>query len=160
MAFYKCCCEKSIVSTCVFLILLLHLLIYFLFESFGELGKRDKPLMKTDISLSVKVWSERLWIMFLLYWEVYDLIVVAVNFLNEDMHWFWGKRTLIDDGVYIRLNGGVTLRLLLLSQCGFAFWDILVPVCSWLGWILSISCVCSIVTVVSKYSRDQYRLRN
>ena len=37
--------------------------------------------------------------MFLLYWEVYVLIVAALNFLNEDLHWFCGKRTLIDVGM-------------------------------------------------------------
>ena len=34
-------------------------------------------------------------------------MVVAVNFLNEDLNWFCGMRTLIDSGVYMRLNGGV-----------------------------------------------------
>ena len=45
--------------------------------------------------------------MFLLYWKVYVLMVVAVNFLNEDLHWFCGKKTLIDGGVYMCLNGSV-----------------------------------------------------
>ena len=45
--------------------------------------------------------------MFVLHWKVYVLMVVAVNVLNEDLHWFCGKRALIDDGVYIFLNGGV-----------------------------------------------------
>ena len=31
----------------------------------------------------------------------------------------------------MRLIGGCRLRLLLLSMCGFAFWDILVQECSW-----------------------------
>ena len=30
-----------------------------------------------------------------------------VNFLNEDLQWFCGKRTLIDGSVYMRLNEGV-----------------------------------------------------
>ena len=34
-------------------------------------------------------------------------MVVAVNFLNEDLHQFCGKKTLIDGGVYMRLNEGV-----------------------------------------------------
>ena len=45
--------------------------------------------------------------MFLLYWKVYVLMIVAVNFLNEDLHWFCGKKTLIDGGLYKCLNGGV-----------------------------------------------------
>ena len=34
--------------------------IYFLFESFGGVGTKDKPLVRTDNSSSVKVWLERL----------------------------------------------------------------------------------------------------
>ena len=49
--------------------------------------------------------------MFLLYWEVYVLIVAALNFLNEDLHWFCGKRTLIDVGVYTHLNGDVGCKV-------------------------------------------------
>ena len=45
--------------------------------------------------------------MFLLYWKVYVLMVVAVNFLNEVLYCFCGMRTLIDSGVYMRLNGGI-----------------------------------------------------
>ena len=26
--------------------------------------------------------------------------------MNEDLHWFCGRRTLINDGVYMRPNGG------------------------------------------------------
>ena len=59
--------------------------------------------------------------MFLLHWEVYVLMFVVVDFLNEHLHWFCGKRTLIDGGVYIRLNEGKALRLLLLSRCDFVF---------------------------------------
>ena len=36
--------------------------------------------------------------MFLLYWEVYALMELAVNLRNEDLHWFSGKRTFIDGG--------------------------------------------------------------
>ena len=32
---------------------------------------------------------------------------VVVDFLNEDLHWFCGKRTSIDGGVHMRLNEGV-----------------------------------------------------
>ena len=46
--------------------------------------------------------------MFLLYWEVYALMELAVNLRDEDQHWFSGKRTFIDSGVYIRFNGGVS----------------------------------------------------
>ena len=49
--------------------------------------------------------------MFLLYWKVHVLMVVAVNFLNEDLHWFCGKRTLIDGGEYMRLNEGVSSKV-------------------------------------------------
>ena len=44
--------------------------------------------------------------MFLLHWEVYVSMFVVVDFLNEHLHWFCGKRTLIDGGVYMRLNEG------------------------------------------------------
>ena len=49
--------------------------------------------------------------MFLLFWKVYDTMVVAVNFVNEDLHWFCGERTLIDGGVYMVLNGGVDTKV-------------------------------------------------
>ena len=39
--------------------------------------------------------------MFLLYWEVYVLVVVAVNFLNEDLYWFCGKKTSTVGGIHI-----------------------------------------------------------
>ena len=34
--------------------------IYFLLESFGGVGTKDKPLMRTENSSSVKVWLERI----------------------------------------------------------------------------------------------------
>ena len=34
--------------------------IYFLFESFGGVGTKDKPLVRTENSSSVKTWLERL----------------------------------------------------------------------------------------------------
>ena len=45
--------------------------------------------------------------MFLIYWEVYGLIELAVNLRDEDLHWFSGKRTFIHGGVYMRFNGGI-----------------------------------------------------
>ena len=50
--------------------------------------------------------------MFLLYWEVYALMELDVNLRNEDLHWFSGKRTFIDGGVYMRFNGGVGSRVI------------------------------------------------
>ena len=50
--------------------------------------------------------------MFLLYWEVYVLMELAVNLRNEDLHWFSGKRTFIDGGVYMCFNGGVASRVI------------------------------------------------
>ena len=47
---------------------------------------------------------------------MYVLMVVAVNFLIEDLHWFCGKRTLIDGDVYMRLNGGVDSRIVSLPM--------------------------------------------
>ena len=44
--------------------------------------------------------------MVLLYREVYVLMVAEVYFLNEDLHWFCGKRTFIDSSVNMYLNGG------------------------------------------------------
>ena len=48
---------------------------------------------------------------FLFYWEVYILMDLAVNFVNEDWHWFFWKMTLTDGGVYMRLNGGVSSKV-------------------------------------------------
>ena len=59
--------------------------------------------------------------MFLLYWEVYALMELDVNLRNEDLHWFSGKRTFIDGGVYMRFIGVVDSRLFLLCSCVFAF---------------------------------------
>ena len=50
--------------------------------------------------------------MFLLYWEVYVLMELAVNLRNEDLHWFSGKRTFLDGGVYMRFNGDVGSRVI------------------------------------------------
>ena len=78
---------------------------------FVGLGTKDKPLVRTDNSFSVNMRSEMLCIMFLLYWEVYRLIELPVNLQNEDLHWFSGKRTFIDGGVYMRFNEGVSSRV-------------------------------------------------
>ena len=48
---------------------------------------------------------------FLLHWQVYVLICLVVNLRNEDLHWFRGKRTFIDGGVYMRFSGGVGSRV-------------------------------------------------
>ena len=57
-------------------------------------GTKDKLLVRTENSSSVNVSLERLCIMLLLYWEVYVLMDLVVNFRNEDLHWFSGKRLL------------------------------------------------------------------
>ena len=44
-------------------------------------------------------------------WEVYVLMELAVNFWNEDLHWFSGKGTFIDGSVYMRFNRGVGFRV-------------------------------------------------
>ena len=72
----------------------------------------DKPLVRTDNSSSVKMGSERLCIMLLLYWEVYVLMELAVNLRNRDLHWFSGKRSFTDGGVDMRFNGGVDFRVI------------------------------------------------
>ena len=56
-------------------------------------GTKDRSLVRTNNSFSVKVWSETLWIMLWLRCEVYILMFAVVKFLNEDLHWFCGKRT-------------------------------------------------------------------
>ena len=87
---------------------------------FVGLGTKDKPLVRTDNLFSVNMRSEMLCIMFSLYWEVYRLIELAVNLRNEDLHWFSGKRTFTDGGVYMRFNGGVGCRV---TSFGFTwFW--------------------------------------
>ena len=45
--------------------------------------------------------------MFLLYWELYALMELAVNLRNKDLHWFSVKRTFINGGAYMRFNEGV-----------------------------------------------------
>ena len=74
-------------------------------------GTKNKSLVRTEKSSSLNVWSERLCIMFLLCWEVYVLWIFFVNFRNEILHWFCGKRTFIDGGVYMRFNGGAGSRI-------------------------------------------------
>ena len=56
------------------------------------------------------------------------MMELAVNFLNDDLHWFLGERTFTDDGVYN--NGDVGLKVassLPMRFCNLGF--ILVPVC-------------------------------
>ena len=64
------------------------------------LGTKEKLLVRTENSSSVNVWLERLCIMFFLYWEVYILMDMVINFPNEDLCWFCEKRTFIDVGVW------------------------------------------------------------
>ena len=46
----------------------------------------DKPLVRPENSSPVNVWWERLYIMLLLYWEVYNLMDLVVNLRNEDLY--------------------------------------------------------------------------
>ena len=73
------------------------------------LRTRDKPLLRTENSFLV-VWSERLCTMFLLYWEVYVLMALIINFWNENLHCFW-ERVLLLMVVYVCFNGGVGSRV-------------------------------------------------
>ena len=75
------------------------------------MGTKDKTLMRTENSSSVNLSSERLCMMFLMYWEVFVLMVLVVNLRNEDLQWFSAKRTFIDGGVYMRFSGGVGSRV-------------------------------------------------
>ena len=36
---------------------------------------------------------------------------LVANLGNKDLHWFCGKRTFIDGGVYMRFNGGVRSKV-------------------------------------------------
>ena len=45
---------------------------------------------------------------------------ISSEFVVEDFHWFSGKRTFIDGGVFMRFNGVLGLLFLLIS-CGIAF---------------------------------------
>lgn len=44
-----------------------------------------------------------------------------MNLCNENWNWFYGKRTFIDEGAYIRFRGVYTQRLLILFSCDSAF---------------------------------------
>ena len=46
---------------------------------------------------------------------------LAVNLRNEDLHWFIGKTSFTDGGVYMSFNGGIGSRVILLCSCGLAF---------------------------------------
>ena len=50
--------------------------------------------------------------MFLLHWEVYALMELAVNLWNEDLHWFNGRRSFIYGGVHMGFNGDVGSRVI------------------------------------------------
>ena len=41
---------------------------------------------------------------------MYVLMELAVNLQNENLHWFCGKRTFTDGGVYMHFNRGVGPR--------------------------------------------------
>ena len=69
------------------------------------LGTKDMLLVTTENSSSVNVWSEKLFIVFLLYWVAYVLMDLVVNLLNEDLCWSCGKKTFIGGGVYVRFSG-------------------------------------------------------
>ena len=79
-------------------------------EVLVRLGTKEKLLVRTENSSSVNVWLERLCIMFFLYWEVYILMDMVINFPNEDLCWFCEKRTFIDVGVYMCFNGGCRIE--------------------------------------------------
>ena len=49
--------------------------------------------------------------MILLYREMYVWMEMVVNLRNKDLHWFSGKSTFIDGGVYMRFSEGVGSRL-------------------------------------------------
>ena len=36
---------------------------------------------------------------------------LVVNLLNEDLHWFYGKGTFINGGVYVPFSGGLGTRI-------------------------------------------------
>ena len=46
---------------------------------------------------------------------------LAVSLGHEDLHWFSGKRTFNDGGVYMRFNGGCRFKDYFFCSCGFAF---------------------------------------
>ena len=54
-------------------------------EVFMGVGTKDKRLVRTDNSSSANMGSERMCIVFFLYWELYVLMELAVNFRNEDL---------------------------------------------------------------------------
>ena len=73
---------------------------------------KDKPAVRIDDPSSVNLWSDKLYIIFLLYWEMYLLMELAMNLQNEGFHWFSGKRTFIDSGMYMRYKGVVSSRVI------------------------------------------------
>ena len=52
----------------------------------------DQVLVRTENYSLVKVWSERLWIMFWLYWEVYVLLIdvgssIRIGCMGKQLLW-------------------------------------------------------------------------
>ena len=65
---------------------------------------------------------------------IWDFLSTAMNFLNEDLHWFCGKRTFIVGGLYMSCNGGGgSLVAPSLPTCFCILDFILVLVFCWLG---------------------------
>ena len=118
VAYHECCCKKKTFSMRV-LSLLQDLFISCLKVLVG-LRTRDKPLLRTE-NLFLVLWSERLFTMFLLYWEVYVLMGLIINFRNENLHCFW-ERVLLLMVVYVCFNRGVGPRVtsLLMWFCIFS----------------------------------------
>ena len=92
--------KKYCFNMCI-LNLLQHLFISCL-KVLVRAGTKFKPLVRPENSSSVKSGWKGL---------NHILILAALNFLNEDLGWFCGKRTLIDVGVYMHLNGDVDCKV-------------------------------------------------
>ena len=75
-----------------------------------RVGTKDKPLVRTENSYSVKVWLGKFCIMFLLYWEVCILMDLVVSFQNEDLHWFCDLHLHFIDGV-VYMSFSVLVRV-------------------------------------------------
>ena len=43
---------------------------------------------------------------------MYLLMELAMNLQNEGFHWFSGKRTFVDSGMYMRYKGVVSSRVI------------------------------------------------
>ena len=65
----------------------------FMIKSFGWVGTMDQVLVRTENYSLVKVWLERLWIMFWLYWEVYVLLInvgssIRIVCMGKQLSWW------------------------------------------------------------------------